>query len=406
MNDNNVGIYIHIPFCVKKCNYCDFLSFPVSEEIKPAYVNALIKEISIYGKLYGKKGIIRKNTVSTVFIGGGTPSIMESKYIYSILNSLMDNFDFSKNPEITIECNPGTLNLIKLSDYRNIGINRLSIGLQSASDSELAALGRIHRYAAFAQSFKDARRSGFDNINIDIMSALPGQSEASYTDTLNKVLSFRPEHISAYSLIIEEGTPFFDIYNNYSKNASYPPLPDEDTEREMYYKTEEILGSHGYSRYEISNYSLPGRECIHNTGYWTGKSYIGFGLGSSSYINHIRYKNICDFKQYINTAEDISAENAEKYIYHNTCIKPFTEDVTILSEKDSISEFMFLGLRMMKGIKKANFKALFNKDIYSVYGVQLDKLKQQGLICDNGTNIFLTPRGIDVSNYVFSDFLL
>ena len=387
MNNKSMGIYIHIPFCVKKCNYCDFLSFPIDEELKPIYVSALCREIEEYGRLYGKHGTICSKSVSTVFFGGGTPSIMESKYIFSIMNSLHDAFDLLPSAEITIECNPGTLNLLKLSDYKYMGINRLSIGLQSACDKELLSLGRIHSYTGFVESFKDARKAGFDNINIDIMSALPGQTLSSYTNTLNKVLSFEPEHISAYSIIIEENTPFFDIYDNYKYESGFAPLPDEDCEREMYYKTEELLNAHGYKRYEISNYCLNGKECLHNLAYWRRYDYIGFGLGASSFIDNVRTKNTSDINKYI----------------ENPLLK---EEKISLSQEDSMAEFMFLGLRTMEGIKKSDFKACFNKDIFSVYGAQLQKFMQEGLISADNDYIFLTSKGIDVSNYVFSDFII
>lgn len=386
-NETAMGIYVHIPFCIKKCNYCDFLSFPVDEALKPLYIDALCSEIREYGSLYGKNGSHKSRKVSTVFFGGGTPSIMESKYIFSIINTLHDCFDFSASVEITMECNPGTLNLLKLSDYKYAGINRLSIGLQSACDKELLALGRIHSYTGFMESFKDARKAGFDNINIDIMSALPGQTLSSYTDTLKKVLSFEPEHISAYSLIIEENTPFFDIYNNYKPKSGYLPLPDEDCEREMYYKTHEILSLYNYQRYEISNYCRPDMECRHNLAYWRRFDYLGFGLGASSFMNNVRFKNISDMKQYI--------ENPMK-----------KEETIPLSINDSMAEFMFLGLRTISGISKSEFKNCFNADIYSIYGTQLQKFKNDGLISENNDNIFLTSKGIDLSNYVFSDFII
>ena len=388
MKHNYMGIYIHIPFCIKKCNYCDFLSFPVDEEIKSSYIKALQKEIADYAKLYGKRSCNDQKIVSSIFFGGGTPSILESKFIYDIMQSITSNFDIEENAEITIECNPGTLNLLKLSDYKHCGINRISIGLQSTNDSELLSLGRVHNYTSFVESYKDARKAGFSNINIDIMSALPGQTISSYTDTLNKVIDFEPEHISAYSLIIEEGTPFHSIYANNRKNEKYPPLPDEDSERDMYYLTEDILNKNGYNRYEISNYSKKGRECLHNLSYWSRDNYLGLGLGSSSLINNIRYKNISSLSQYIDL--------------HNYKL---IEEKEILTKEDCMSEFMFLGLRKMKGISKSNFKALFNIDINTIYGDQIQKLVNDELICNTSDIIYLTKKGIDVSNFVFYEFI-
>lgn len=386
MADNTMGIYIHIPFCIKKCNYCDFLSFPVIEEIKPHYVNRLVNEIEQKGALYGRTSE-NPYTAATVFFGGGTPSIMESGFIHSIMKSLNNTFQLTPDCEITMECNPGTLNLLKLSDYKYMGINRLSIGLQSANDIELKSLGRIHNYTSFVESFRDARSTGFDNINIDIMSALPGQTLSSYTDTLKKVLSLEPEHISAYSLIIEEGTPFFNIYNNYCSQCSYPPLPDEDTEREMYYETREILLEKSYKRYEISNYALEGKECKHNLSYWKRNNYLGFGIGAASFIDNVRYKNIGDLDSYIK------------------CPQPQYDEVLPLTDHDSMSEFMFLGLRMMNGIKKEDFKKEFNVDMSSIFGKEIAQLVKDGLMVENNHTIMLTNKGIDLSNYVFSHFI-
>lgn len=395
MINKTMGIYIHIPFCVKKCNYCDFLSFPADEASKSAYMAALLKEIELYGTLYGTNGTLGRRDITTVFFGGGTPSILESRYIASVMDCLHRYFNFSDDAEITIECNPGTLTLIKLADYKCAGINRLSLGLQSACDAELAALGRIHSYASFAESFRNARRAGFDNINIDIMSALPGQSLSSYINTLNSVIGLAPEHISAYSLIIEEGTPFYDIYADFDNACGYLPLPDEDTEREMYYKTDELLSAHGYHRYEISNYTVPHRECRHNLGYWHRTEYLGLGLGSSSFISNVRFKNITDLKQYIDILNSRTAE-----------LSALTAERLTLSVEDAMAEFMYLGLRTADGIRKSEFARSFGRDITSVYGKQLEKFTSEMLLYESGDIIRLTKKGIDLSNYVFADFLI
>ncbi len=382
-------LYIHIPFCEKKCNYCDFLSFTCDESTKPIYVEALIKEITYYGNIYGRNGI--NTPVSSVFFGGGTPSILESKYIFSILSAARNSFTIVDNAEITIECNPGTINLLKLSDYMACGINRLSIGLQSADNLELSLLGRIHNFNSFLETYNDARKIGFNNINIDIMSALPGQTIKSYKNTLQKVTELDPEHISAYSLIIEESTPFYKYYEE-KPTSSMPPLPDEDTEREMYYLTEEILNKKGYLRYEISNYSKPTYECKHNLGYWTRDEYLGLGLGSSSLLNNERLKNISSLEQYINFT---NLNNFEKLI----------DEKTLLDKHDIYSEYMFLGLRIIDGIDTNDFKKQFGIDINTIYSSEISKLIKEELIIQSQNTLRLSKKGIDVSNYVLSYFV-
>ena len=280
-----LGIYVHIPFCVRKCNYCDFLSSNYcNEDIEQQklvndYIDALVKEITLYSK------DLSNYKVQTIYIGGGTPSSIDSEYIRIILDSIYEKYDICDNPEITIEVNPGTLLNTKICDYKKMGINRVSMGLQSANNSELKILGRIHTYEEFVYSYDALRNADFDNINIDVMSAIPNQSLSSYIETLNKVVELKPEHISSYSLIIEEGTYFYQRQNELN-------LVCEDEEREMYYKTKEILRASGYNRYEISNYSLKGKESKHNSSYWTGKEYIGFGLGASSCIGGCRFDRI------------------------------------------------------------------------------------------------------------------
>lgn len=382
---NSLGLYIHIPFCVRKCKYCDFLSFNMSDETKAQYVTALICEINSLGKKYGKAGLNRP--VPTIFIGGGTPSILNSQHICKILTAIYNNFSVKENAEITIECNPGTLSPSKLSDYKNIGINRLSIGLQTANDKELAAIGRIHSFSQFLESYNYAVKLGFNNINIDLMSALPYQTLASYEDTLKKVIALKPQHISAYSLILEEGTPLFDFINNGNESL----LPDEDAEREMYYLTDNVLKDAGYQRYEISNYSKAGYECKHNLSYWDRVDYLGLGLGASSLVNSTRYKNTDSLSFYM--------ENS-----HNpTAIKC---DITPLSKKDIMEEFMFLGLRKIKGISINAFKQQFGMDIFEVYGDVITKYKNMNLLSVENDVIALTKQGLDVSNSIFSDFLI
>lgn len=310
-NQKDLGLYIHIPFCVKKCDYCDFLSAPADEETKQRYFEALYAEINSF------KGRSSNYIVPTIFFGGGTPSCVDAHYIRDIMNVIGEVFQLDQDRmEATIEVNPGTLSKEKLGMYKKAGINRLSFGLQSANDDELKLLGRIHTYKQFEDNYLLAREIGFTNINIDLMSALPGQTINSWEETLNKVLSLNPEHISAYSLIIEEGTPFYERYganeieeirkpnsnhNNLEEDLllSEKKLPDEDTDRIIYHNTKNILVEHGFHRYEISNYAKLGYECKHNSSYWIGTDYLGLGIGASSLLNGARYKNVHDIKQYI-----------------------------------------------------------------------------------------------------------
>lgn len=395
---HNLGIYIHIPFCVKKCEYCDFLSFHGNKALQKEYVNALVGEILSYDKL------AKDYKVRTIFIGGGTPSIMEGKDIAFILKTVKEVFNKNEDgdsfgSEVTIECNPGTLTKEKLLEYKEAGINRLSIGLQSANNDELKLLGRIHTFEEFEENYNLAREVGFENINIDLMSALPGQTIDGWINTLNKVISLNPEHISAYSLIIEEGTPFFDKYGmkeNYKNEIRHDlenesKLPNEDEDRAIYQKTKEILEASGYLRYEISNYGKLGYECIHNSSYWERTPYIGIGLGSSSLINNNRFHNVEDIHEYI------------KYSYDHEKIKKDNEELTM---NQQMEEFMFLGLRMCKGISRHKFAKLFNIDIDQVYGEVISNLMDKKLLIHQEDRIFLSKKGIDVSNYVLAEFLL
>lgn len=403
-------IYIHIPFCVKKCDYCDFLSMCADNSTKREYVSALINEIKL------SKDRMKGYLVDTVFIGGGTPSILEGKYISDIMETLRECCRIDKNAEITIECNPGTVDSYKLEQYKKVGINRISLGLQSANDEELAAIGRIHNYSKFEESFYLAREAGFTNINVDIMSALPGQTLESYQNTIKKVLSLNPEHISAYSLIVEEETPLHDKVEQ-AEEAGIHILPEEDVEREMYYDTEKMLHAAGYERYEISNYCKKGYMCRHNVGYWKRTEYLGFGLGAASLYKDTRYSNMEDLYQYISVMSESGSDSDSSFwgdeIYEDNVWDIQEDGLTIvqgkiqqLSVKDRIEEFMFLGLRMMEGISMKTFEEMFGRKYENVYGTVSDKLVEQGLLEQNGDNIRLTKRGIDISNYVMSEFLL
>lgn len=374
MKTNYSEIYVHIPFCVKKCDYCDFVSFACKEDVQKAYYYALKNQIDIKAESTGKI------PVDSVFFGGGTPSLVKAEYIVGILDKLRERFSFAKDTEITIEMNPNSASFEKIREYKEAGINRVSIGLQSANDEELKTLSRVHDYKSFLRTFDNVRKAGFENVNVDIMSALPGQSLLSYMDTLKKVITLKPEHISAYSLIIEENTPF---YERYSDGRG---LPDEDTEREMYYETKRFLKEKGYLRYEISNYAKEGYECRHNLGYWTGKDYLGFGIAAASLYNGSRYSMHSDLDAFI------------KGDLH--------EEETILSKKDRMEEFMYLGLRMMKGVSKAEFVERFGILIEEVYGEQIAMLKLKGLMKEREGRLFLTDKGVDVSNMCMAEFLL
>lgn len=402
---NGLEIYIHIPFCVKKCDYCDFLSAPADLETKEKYVEALINEIKL------NKNKMSEYVVDTVFIGGGTPSLLEENQISKIMSVLRDNCNMSENPEITIECNPGTITESKLLEYKKSGINRISFGLQSANDKELKSIGRIHNYAGFLESYNLARKCGFDNINVDLMSALPGQTLKSYEETLNKVVRLEPEHISAYSLIVEENTLMYDRVKK-AQIKGINILPDEESERKMYYLTNNILRSNGYRKYEISNYSKPGKECKHNIGYWQRKEYLGFGIGAASLYKENRYNNISDINKYIEVLTNNIKENSINNVGNSSevenqvnILNSIVKNLQQLTERDRMEEFMFLGLRMMEGVSMEKFERYFGKPYMEVYGkVQKRMEDKRFLINDNGY-VKLTEFGIDLSNYVMSEFL-
>lgn len=375
-------LYIHIPFCVRKCRYCDFLSAPATEAAKEAYMKALCREMQGRGKAY------KAYEVVSVFIGGGTPTAVKAEWIGRVMELIRENYQLAQDAEITMEMNPGTVSGQALEVYRQAGINRLSIGLQSADNAELAVLGRIHTYEQFLQSYVLARKAGFSNINVDVMSALPGQSLESYRDTLKKVTALEPppEHISAYSLIIEEGTPFFADFE-----AGRLDLPSEEAERRMYEVTEELLGDKGYKRYEISNYAMEGKECRHNIGYWERREYLGFGIGAASLINNVRFSNTEDIARY---------EEAPFESYG---------ELHKLSRAEQMEETMFLGLRMIKGVSLEDFEKRFGVSFERVYGEIVKKHMAQGLLqwkkADGKSFLCLTHKGLDVSNYVMADFL-
>ncbi len=373
MEDKKLSIYIHIPFCAAKCLYCDFLSFQGAEQYFERYKNALIREIESFKNP-------EKYNVCTIFFGGGTPSVFPPEFFYEICNALYKKFNISSDLELSVEANPGTLSEDILNNFMLCGVNRLSIGAQSFDDKILKIIGRIHTSSVFFKSFELIRRKGFDNVNIDLMFSLPFQSLSCWESTLKTAVELEPEHISAYSLIIEENTPIYGLYKNGSLD-----LPDERTDREMYYAAKDILKSSGYEHYEISNFAKEGFRSKHNTVYWKREEYIGFGLGAASFLNGFRFKNTDNMELYL---DGCAYEQIEK-----------------IKDRDAYSEFIFLGLRMMEGISISEFENCFGISIFENYSSQIENLIKQGLLVMDKDRLYLTERGIDVSNSVFVEFL-
>lgn len=423
-----LGLYVHIPFCVKKCDYCDFLSFSADDAAKEAYVTALCKEIAANRE----NGL--EYELSSIYFGGGTPSVLSMEQLERIFTTIRKTFRIKGMPdesvaeepkkkgfflfgkkkeapvevkaaetpkerlvrvlsgelaEVTCEVNPGTISLEGFNQLYEMGFNRISMGLQSADEKELKMLGRIHTAEDFAKAFRAARAAGFLNISGDLMSGLPGQTKETLSKSIRFLTDLSPEHISVYSLQLEENTKF---YERYSENGpEHDKLLSEDEDRELYEYTREALSEAGFERYEISNYAKPGFESRHNSSYWVGTEYLGVGLGASSLMSNARFHNISDMKEYLELSEDPGA---------------LRQDIDRLVEKERMEEFMFLGLRMCKGIEKAEFKNRFKKEIETVYGAVLKKLAAQELIVEENGRIRLTDRGIDVSNVVLAEFLL
>lgn len=399
---NPLGIYVHIPFCVKKCNYCDFLSAPASKQVRKSYIEALIKQIKSY------EALVKEYEVKTIYFGGGTPSLLDVEEIGEVFRAVKETYELSdclmEDMEITLEANPGTFGQDKLSAYRTLGFNRISMGVQSMNNEELKLLGRVHTVEEFLNNYRLARECGFENINIDLMQALPGQTLEKWEQTLKQAIELKPEHISAYSLIIEEGTKFYEWYADKEEL-----LPDEETERAIYYRTEEILKEAGYERYEISNYAKQGKESRHNLSYWQGVDYLGLGLGASSLIKGERFSNEDDLDKFVEASNQCSSE----YIADNEMVENavdiserFIKERNQLAKQEQMEEFMFLGLRVMKGVSRQGFLERFEIDIEAVYGQVLEQLNKQELLVIDDDTIALTKKGIDVSNYVFAEFLL
>ncbi len=408
MSRKELGIYVHIPFCVRKCAYCDFLSFPAGDETRSSYFTALRKEIASFDRAEEYEAV-------SIYFGGGTPSLPSSGEITKTLEEIRRTFFVSADAEITIECNPGTMDRERLADYHAAGIDRLSIGLQSADNRLLETLGRIHTWETFEREFHEARSAGFDNISIDLMYGLPGQSLSSWEDTVNKVMALRPEHLSAYSLIIEEGTPFWERYNEdaeIKKRGEQPLfLPDEETEDRMLLMLEDSLRNIDMYRYEISNYARPGRESRHNTGYWLRREYAGFGLGASSQIGKTRYRNTAILSDYtgIIQKDNFIPEEAEGQHKKNNLnedgLREFREEATILTREDEISETIILGLRMTRGVDLDRFEETFSVRAEDLFSEEIQEFRQEGLLELTDHHLRLTDRGLDVSNLVMSSFV-
>ena len=377
MQDKEIGIYVHIPFCKQKCYYCDFVSYCTKDNLIEDYVKAVEKEIEL-------KNI--KSTITTIYIGGGTPSYIDSNYIKEIVNKIFEK-NVSKEAEITIEVNPGTVTFEKLQDYKDCGINRLSIGLQSTQDELLKKIGRIHNFEEFLNTYKMAKKIGFKNINIDLMIGLPGQRISDLKDSLEKVVKLKPKHISVYSLIVEEGTP---ISEKIQKGEL--ELPDEETERNMYWYVKNILELNGYIHYEISNFAKKGYYSKHNMNCWEQKEYLGIGSAAHSYRDITRYSNTTNVEEYIKNVKQNKLERNR--IIHE-----------IQKEDDTKKEFMLLGLRKIEGIKISDFKNKFGDNPIYLYRTELNKLVEEKLIIVDDDNIRLTNKGIDLANLVWEEFV-
>lgn len=390
MTTKNVGLYIHIPFCKKKCEYCDFKSYSGKEELVDKYIKWLkyeLKEVGKGNRLDYENKLDKLAIVKTIYIGGGTPSIIDEKYIREIMNTIKENYTLSDDVEITIEVNPGTVTENKLDVYRKSGINRLSIGLQETHNDILKSLGRIHTYEEFLNTYNLSRKVGFENINVDLMLGLPEQSIKDLEESVQKIINLKPEHISVYSLIIEEGTPF---YSKLEKNELI--LPEDEVERRMYWLIKKMLEKNEYIHYEISNFAKKGFESKHNLACWNQEEYIGFGVAAHSYTNNVRYSNIDSIEEYIkNFKENNESDN---FIFH--------EKQTASSK---MKEFMMLGLRKINGVAIQNFKNKFGANPIFTYRKELEKLVNEELVEIDGDYIKLTNKGLDLANLVWEEFV-
>ena len=380
MELKQLSIYIHIPFCKKKCLYCDFPSFSGCENIYEDYVNALVAELVYNAVEYSEYEI------ATIFVGGGTPTVLPPKLLGIVLDTVLNKYNVRSDAEITVEANPGTVNAQIFKELKSMSINRISFGVQAWQNSLLTSLGRIHDNETFILNFNEAREIGFKNISCDLMFSLSNQNLLHWEETLEKIMLLNPEHISAYSLIIEDGTPFKEMYEKGMLKAT-----DEALDREMYYLAKEMLQDKGYNQYEISNFAKQGFESRHNIVYWSTKEYLGFGLGAHSYVRGERFHNTYSVANYIN-----AKGNKSKLI----------EEFEILSKEEKMEEFMFMGLRMTNGISISEFEKRFKIDVKDIYKDSIQYLIEQKLLYINNDILALTDKGIDVSNFVFEKFII
>lgn len=373
---DTLALYIHIPFCLKRCGYCDFNSYTQLEYV-PSYMDSLKREISFYSSL--------KRKITSVYIGGGTPTVLGERELSSLIDAIHKGFDLSPDLEFTVEANPETVTAGKLKVLKEGGVNRISFGLQSFKDELLKAIGRIHTAEGFLKKYAMAREAGFDNVNVDLIFGLPGQKVEDFMDTLKKLVGLSPEHISCYSLSVEEGTKFYEL-----QEKGQLLLPSEDEERAMYHSARHFLQENGYSHYEISNFAKAGRESRHNLVYWTYGDYLGLGAGAHSFLDGVRFYNAYGLKDYIDRvkARGEAVENRER-----------------ISEEEQQAEFMILGLRLVRGVEKTKFFERFKKDLDLVFRQALEKLKDKGLILNEKDRVRLTERGLDLANEVFVEFL-
>lgn len=383
-NNDFKGVYVHIPFCLRKCNYCDFLSFPSDEESRKNYVEALCYEIRRFCRGKSLKA-------DSVFIGGGTPSVLEPALIGQIMNTLRESLEIAADAEISMEVNPGTMDREKAEAYRSYGINRISMGVQSLDDGLLERLGRIHRREQFLETYSILREAGFDNLNTDLMFSLPGQTKETWKKTLGEILELGPEHISFYSLIIEEGTPFYEDY----RSGKLKEIDDEE-DRWLYHYAVQKLTEAGYNHYEISNAALPGRESRHNLKYWNMDEYVGFGLGAHSFMGGRRFSNTCDINEY--------AEIQKKHKDSDDIFAGY-EISEPNTKKDDMEECIFTGLRKIEGIASDDFEGCTGADLYEEYSAEIERMKSEGMLEDTGKGIRLTSKGLDFANYVMREFM-
>ena len=390
MEEKEIGLYVHIPFCKSKCLYCDFVSFANKNDMVERYIECVKKEIIQYAtenKTMSEHGLEPKFIVKTIYIGGGTPSYIDEDYIVQIMETIKHNFEVKEDAEITIEVNPGTASKDKLEAYKKCGINRLSIGLQSTQNKILKNIGRIHTYEEFIITYAHAREAKFKNINVDLMINLPGQTLEDVKDSIKRIINLKPEHISVYSLIVEDNTPIKTLLEMHCLE-----LASDEVERQMYWYVKETLEKHKYHQYEISNFAKEGHESKHNMDCWNQKEYIGVGLNASSFLDDKRYSNISALEQYITNIEQ--NEMNKNLILEET-----------LNEESKMNEYMMLGLRKIAGVNIQGFKNTFNVNPIVRFCKPLEKLTKEGLVQIDENSIKLTNKGIDLANLVWEEFV-